>query len=55
MLKKFTQSDVDRAIYVAFGAGFSAGESGKFKTSIDAWIATQKAAEQMRRKQLAKR
>jgi hypothetical protein len=53
--KKFTQSDIDRAIHVAFGAGFSAGESRKFKTAIEAWEATQKAADRLRLKQLAQK
>lgn len=53
--KKFTQEEINRAIHVAFGAGFSAGESRKYKTSIDAWEATEKAAEFLRRKKLAQK
>jgi hypothetical protein len=53
--KKFTQSDIDRAIYIAFGAGFSAGESSKFRSALEAWEASQKAADRLRRKQLAQK
>jgi hypothetical protein len=50
MEKKFTQADIDRAIFTAYGAGFAAGESKKFKNAIDAWEALQKSADQKRRR-----
>ena len=55
MEKKYTQSDIDRAIFTAFGAGWSAGESKKFKSPMDAWEAIQKSADQKKRRLAQKR
>jgi hypothetical protein len=49
MEKKFTQSDIDRAIFTAFGAGWAAGESKKFKSPMAAWEELQKSAERKKR------
>lgn len=54
MKKIYTESDLNQAILTAFGAGFSAGESKKFKTPFDAWEALKRAMERKKRRMVQK-